>query len=153
MRNIGVGIFCLLFAIAALGLMSQFPDEAASHKDPAAYPEIIVYLIALIGVILLVQGIISVVKNMDKRSADSRRMVLPVAILGIMIMYVLLMHIFGFILSSLLFLFFVFLSFGGTKRQGAVFAPILTLAEYVVFVWVLHVRLPEPLFGLIYRIF
>jgi putative tricarboxylic transport membrane protein len=149
MKNIVLGLFFLLFVIIFFMATMQLPSAEASHKDPAVYPSLLLFLIAVVGVILIVQGVFSYKRDGKKKIFDYGKMKLPFILMALTLVYVIVMQFIGFLISTFSYLFLVFMAFGGKKRPGLWFSSILTCIEYGLFAWILRVRLPEPLFNLL----
>ncbi|WP_319415563.1 tripartite tricarboxylate transporter TctB family protein [Marispirochaeta aestuarii] len=149
MKNIILGLVCLLFVLVFFTATLQLPSSEASHKDPAVYPSLLLFLIALVGVILIVQGFLSYRRDGRKKIFDYGQIKLPLILMILTLVYVMVMQFLGFLISTFIYLFLVFMTFGGEKKAGFWFSSILTCIEYGLFAWILRVRLPEPLFSLL----
>ena len=145
MKDVIVGISCLLFSTWVYVLTMNFPQTERVYKNPASYPRVLSFLLLLFGIILGIKGVKQLrTTGLEKgRSGENFRRPLTITIL--LIGYFTLLYFFGFLVATFIFLILVYHIFGGSLKTGLVFSACLTLGEYVVFGVLLKVPLPQAL--------
>ncbi|WP_170977340.1 tripartite tricarboxylate transporter TctB family protein [Halorussus salinisoli] len=120
----------------------DFPSGFGDSPGAAFFPRLIVSIITLLAGVLFVWSVVSSeTRTYDVSATDVRRFAVPVTLL---VMYVALMPILGFVIDTVAFLVVLTL-YSGVKsywRSGAL-AVGLSLALHYVFGEFLHIPLPE----------
>lgn len=120
----------------------DFPSGFGDSPGAAFFPRLIASTIALLAGVLFVRSVASGdTRTYDVSTTDARRFAVPIALL---VAYVALLPIFGFVLDTVAFLV-VMMRYSGVEsylRSGAL-AVGLGLALYYVFGEFLHIPFPE----------
>lgn len=146
MKDVIVGILCLLFSTWVYVLTMDFPQTERVYKNPASYPRVLIFLLLLFGIILGIKGIKQLRTTGLEKGGLGKNFRRPLTITVLLIGYFTLLYLFGFLVATFIFLILVYHIFGGSLKTGLVFSALLTLGEYVVFGVLLKVPLPQALF-------
>jgi len=151
-------LICLLLAgsLAVLNLMRGW--EAADYTmgyGPSFYPKILIAVLFILLVILfLTEGLpkkrpesqtapgVSGAAPTDERVFDRQRLKFPAMFAGMLILYILLWNVVGFIMDTILFSFCGMISLKGKPWISAVISVCFALVIYFVFSKLLYVNLP-----------
>lgn len=120
----------------------DFPSGFGSSPGAAFFPRLIASVVALLAGVLFVRSVASSdARSYDVSTADVRRFAVPVALL---VAYVALMPILGFVLDTVIFLV-ALTRYSGVEsyRESVSLAVGLGLVLHYVFGEFLHIPLPE----------
>lgn len=144
MKNIILATLCTAIGAAFYMATLSFPTPAEEYRSPSVYPR------AVIGVIVVLSVVLVAVEFLRKRKASAGdsgatgSLKLPLELLALMGVYYVLMQIVGFCTATFAFLLFTFIILGGKFRPGILFSAGMTAGQYVLFVILLEVRMPDP---------
>jgi len=142
MKNYIVGISGLGLSLYVY-LASKTFERVGSGlaENPAYYPRILAFLLALLSVILLVDTLRKRVKVTCSVNVELLKNL--GLFLAFLLMYILLLKPIGFILTTIAFIFCMTWFLGGTKKQAFIASIPMSLIVYVVFSFILKVPLPK----------
>lgn len=141
MKDIMTGVICIVFSLISWGLATKFPHSPKIYNSPAIYPQSLAILLSILAAILIFSGIRQK-KLALPNSQLSNDLAKPLLISATLIGYLILLLSVKFVLATFIFLLLVFRLFGGSWKEGLVFAVLLTIGEYLVFGSLLKVPLP-----------
>jgi hypothetical protein len=148
-KNLIVAAVSTALAVAAWVLTLSFPSPAEAYRSPSIYPRVIVATILVLCAILAAGAFfrrrVSAAGAGEPETAAPRSLRLPLLLIAVMVAYHLLLQLVGFSAATFAFLLATFVIFGGKLRPGLVFAAGMTAGQYLVFVYLLNVRAPDPL--------
>jgi len=131
-------LMAAILAIFGWGLVAPFAYEPVG---PRAFPMITALVIAICGVILLVQG-------GGRAEPVNRKSLLGLILLCItLLIYATVFERLGYVLSTLLMSAVVALIFGAKPHQAVLSAVVLSVGSYLLFDHGLDVVLPTGLLG------
>jgi putative tricarboxylic transport membrane protein len=138
---ISIAIGCII-----IFLSKDFPKEVSSAPGPGFYPKIISYILIGLGIILLIQTLFTQKKKEMVVLFKSQEAKFVYKIVGITILYLIMLTIIGFTISTLLFLFVTFYVMGLKSYKLLIIIPIVTTtALLLLFKGVFHIPLPDDI--------
>jgi len=144
MANILSGIFFLVIGIMAIVLASAFPSSASYELMPGFYPAILAVILIGMSLALLVTGIINVKKTQPSFTiaAETKK---GLAVLGILLAYVVIVNVLGYMVSTFAMLAGMSFFLGGSKKQSLILAVLMLAFLCLVFKVGFNVSLPTGL--------
>ncbi|PSL42770.1 tripartite tricarboxylate transporter TctB family protein [Salsuginibacillus halophilus] len=155
MGEIVIGVFIIILAILIYTNSGDFPQLEEPVLDAGSYPRLIAVILAILAVILIIRKGMELYKSQAERSGMGIRAYtayvlkeykLVFLILAMFAVYVGLIDIIGFIVTTIAFIIAAGLTVGPTTKRNAVVmsivAVVLTLGMYFFFETALHVRFP-----------
>jgi len=142
-RDRFVGIIGVLLGAAIAYMTYRLPDSTmAGDIGPKVFPFVSAALLLVCGAILLIRK-----PSAHKAWLQGKQQWLRfLAIILVILAYVVLLVLFGYIFATLVFVTALFMMFGqseGAKLwQGLTYAGIVTLSTYLLFNKVLSLRMP-----------
>ena len=142
MKNYIVGISGL-----GLSLYVYFGSKAFERvgsglsQDPAYYPRILAFILALLSISLIIDSLRKRAKLSIKVNTELLKNL--GLFLALLLIYILLLNPIGFIIATAAFAFSMIWFLGGTKKQAIVTSIPMSLIVYIVFSFVLKVPLPK----------
>lgn len=146
-----VGLVCLAVAAAVLLITPGFPEgqEGVHLTGPAFFPNIMAYLLILLGTAQILAGIRKArVGNGEPKFPASRTSALRLA--GFFVLtagFVALFNPLGFFPTTLVFLFLLMLLFGMPAAKSALFSALYTVVIYLLFGQLFTIGLPAGILG------
>ncbi|MEC5423383.1 tripartite tricarboxylate transporter TctB family protein [Virgibacillus sp. C22-A2] len=156
MGEILIGILLIIFSALIYFNSGDFPQLNETHLDPGSYPKLIALLLILLSLILIIKKTVRLLKS-NTISFDSgfkdfmkkqwKEYHLVVYTLVILALYILLMNVLGFIISSIAFIIAAGLLIGPRKKKDvmviSLISFVITFGVYLFFENVLYVRFPN----------
>ncbi|MUK87605.1 hypothetical protein GMD78_04220 [Ornithinibacillus sp. L9] len=156
MGEIVIGILLILLSAIIYFNSGNFQQLNETHLDPGSYPKLIASLLALFATILLIKKTIELVREKSLGFEGGMKKYLltqwneykfVVLILLTLGLYILLMNVIGFMVSSIAFIIITGLIIGPRKKKNimliSLISLIVTLGMYYFFENVLYVRFPD----------
>jgi putative tricarboxylic transport membrane protein len=141
---------CVIVLVGAMAIWGalRLPIGRLGSPEPGFVPLVEGILLGLTGFVLIFQASTrSVSKGITWPAADARRMILHLS--GVMFVYLLLMPLAGFVLSTFLFLTIAIKAWRRYSTPAAVlYAAAITLVIYLTFNAALNMPLPQGPYGL-----
>ncbi len=138
----------LVFCGAVFALTSTYPTgKAVAGFGPAMFPRLLVSIIVICLVMLAIvtKTVIPKDATIELNTSQLKR---PLAVLGLMIAYTLLLQPLGFIIVNFLFLIVSLKLLGSSWKTSLVLSVIVNVVLYVSFKIILQVQVPMGiLFG------
>lgn len=144
MKNVILATFCTAFAVVSYFATLSFPSPAEEYRSPSVYPRSVIVGIVILCVVLVASELLRRRKPEPAAAEAASSARLPVRLLVIMAAYYALMQVVGFCTATFAFLLVTFLVLGGRPRVGVLFSATMTAGQYVLFVVLLEVRMPDP---------
>ncbi len=145
-REHAVGLVCLSLAAAVLLITPGFPEGQAGVNltGPAFFPNILAYLLILLGAAQLVAGFRKTrAATRETKDASSRTAALRMAKFFVLVAgFVVLFDPLGFFPTTLAFLFLLMMLFGMTAGRSALFSALYTVVIYMLFGQLFTIGLP-----------
>lgn len=141
-QNMICGISILILGGFFYALTFDFPQLNAKDPGPAFMPRIYCGLLILFGLIVFIQGIL----DKSKKEEKEKTFRYAIASMGIVLLYIIVMPIIGFNISTLFLVFFLLLFSKVRSKIILISVPIGTvLFIFIVFVKLLKVSIPTGL--------
>jgi|GEM_PF-7044093 len=143
-KDIIVGSLILVFGIFVMFMIpSQIEDAQSVAVGPRAFPYFCGILLILCSIVLLIQGIRQ--GNSEERNEeklDKGNILFALAFYLTVVLYAVLMHHLGFLMTSFVFLPTLMIMLGVRKKVFYILLIPIILIVYYVFQIYLHVQLP-----------
>lgn len=138
------GLLCIVFGAAVLIHIQNFPAMPGQKYGPAMFPGLIASGFVICGLLLLARGVKAKRALLEWMEwTRSRTHVLRFfALFAAMIFYIVASEPLGFLLTSALVLFGLFMLFGVRMGLAAVIALVATLTIHFLFYKIMRVPLP-----------
>lgn len=149
MKNILLAIFCTAFGLVYYVQTLSFPSPAEEYRSPSVYPRVVIGIIVLLCLALVVGDFLRKRKPRSAAAEATASVKLPLGLLALMAAYYVAMQVVGFCMATFAFLLVTFLVLGGRVRPGILFSAAMTAGQYVLFVALLEVRMPDPIVAFI----
>ena len=159
MGEIVIGIFLILLSVLIYFNSGDFPQLNETHLDPGSYPKLIAALLFLLSLILIIKQTVTLVKAKEfgfkdgfknfmlKQWHEYKLVIYMLVVLGL---YIFLLNILGFIVSTIIFIIAAGLLIGPIKKKNVITISIvsfvMTFGVYFFFENVLYVRFPNGIF-------
>ncbi|MHB0869579.1 MAG: tripartite tricarboxylate transporter TctB family protein [Chloroflexota bacterium] len=139
-RDQALGVISLAIAAAVWLGTADYPVQADISRGlgPAFFPRLLAALIALLGLVIIIRAL----RASRSSAGPLLPNAMPVALLGVMGAYGVLLVPVGFAIATPLFLLAGATLLGVRLRKGVIFSLGLTAATYLVFKVMLAVPLP-----------
>lgn len=159
MGEIVIGILLIILSVVIYTQAGVFPPTNEAQLNAGSFPSAIAILLALLSLIL----IISNSRKLIRRKAELKEMDTKTYLKGLypeykyvlftlasLFVYILLMQVIGFIITTILFIIITGYVLGPKTKKDiviiSVISLVVTLSTYTFFENVLHVRFPSGLF-------
>lgn len=141
-RDISTGFILIAFAIFGYITANNFSDPSVSYGSDF-FPKLILILLAILSLVLCVKGILNI-KNDKSNSSFDKRVFFRIALfMTLLIVYINLFLVTGFIVSSIVFLIIAQYLFGLRKWLKLVLVSvIMPLILYYLFTVLFNIPLP-----------
>ena len=150
--NILISVVFIFFSIFILMESSNFQQTMISDNfvGAAFFPRVMAFIMIFLAIVLLVTSILDKNKrNKNIKEIFNKDMLMPITGIGIIFVYILLMDILGFIISTICLNFALLICFKVKNRLTLFTVPIFTsIIIYFVFKEMLIVPLPKGIFSL-----
>jgi putative tricarboxylic transport membrane protein len=161
-RDIGIGLFFLLFALCyfigtfSIESYNPFGDNSLSSK---AIPQLLAAIMGILGLFVLIPAVTKACNKKNKgnnndgtSSTDKLTIIKIFTAVILLVLYISLFDKFGFILSSLLYLFFMIVMLLPDKKTKyivftLVFSTGVSVLIYMIFNKCLGLILPSGVLG------
>ncbi|MYL49288.1 tripartite tricarboxylate transporter TctB family protein [Halobacillus litoralis] len=142
--NQKVSIFLILFAAGYLYLSYNLKEYPYVPVDSDFVPKILGYLLIILAIFLFFDKSSETEEEKDKRQVPKKEMLVLLAVGGMIFLYIFLLEIIGFVLSSMLFIFACSWFLGYRKLVTTILVAVLfPLIMYLSFNYLLQIRLPQ----------
>ncbi|RDY71623.1 tripartite tricarboxylate transporter TctB family protein [Halobacillus trueperi] len=144
--NQKVSIFLILFAAGYLYLSYNLKEYPYVPVDSDFVPKILGYLLIILAIFLFFDKSSETKEEKEKRQVPKKEMLVLLAVGGMIFLYIFLLEIIGFVLSSMLFIFACSWFLGYRKLVTTILVAVLfPLIMYLSFNYLLQIRLPQGL--------
>ncbi|REJ10289.1 tripartite tricarboxylate transporter TctB family protein [Halobacillus trueperi] len=142
--NQKVSIFLILFAAGYLYLSYNLKEYPYVPVDSDFVPKILGYLLIILAIFLFFDKSSETEQEKEKRQVPKKEMLVLLAVGGMIFLYIFLLEIIGFVLSSMLFIFVCSWFLGYRKLVTTILVAVLfPLIMYLSFNYLLQIRLPQ----------
>ncbi|MBX0357749.1 tripartite tricarboxylate transporter TctB family protein [Halobacillus sp. Nhm2S1] len=142
--NQKVSIFLILFAAGYLYLTYNLKEYPYVPVDSDFVPKILGYLLIILAVFLFFDKSSETEEEKEKRQVPKKEMLVLLAVGGMIFLYIFLLEIIGFVLSSMLFIIACSWFLGYRKLVTTFLVAVLfPLIMYLSFNYLLQIRLPQ----------
>ncbi|MBN9655070.1 tripartite tricarboxylate transporter TctB family protein [Halobacillus sp. GSS1] len=142
--NQKVSIFLILFAAGYLYLTYNLKEYPYVPVDSDFVPKILGYLLIILAVFLFFDKSSETEEEKEKRQVPKKEMLVLLAVGGMIFLYIFLLELLGFVLSSMLFIFACSWFLGYRKLVTTILVAVLfPLIMYLSFNYLLQIRLPQ----------
>ncbi|MGR9048707.1 tripartite tricarboxylate transporter TctB family protein [Halobacillus faecis] len=142
--NQKVSIFLILFAAGYLYLTYNLKEYPYVPVDSDFVPKILGYLLIILAVFLFFDKSSETEEEKEKRQVPKKEMLFLLAVGGMIFLYIFLLEIIGFVLSSMLFIIACSWFLGYRKLVTTILVAVLfPLIMYLSFNYLLQIRLPQ----------
>lgn len=144
--DIGVGIGLCILSVVIFLYAKQYTGSGVNRYGPDFFPQALSVILFLTSGALIVQALRGhALKGLE--TTNKQGLVRAGATLGIAILYLLIMQVLGFYISTGLFLYVVMLYLGQKNQRISVFTSIFVASSvYSIFRFFLKIPLPEGVF-------
>mgnify|MGYP000852030569 CR=1 FL=1 len=150
-KTIGLGFFSIALGIAILIMSNDIRDFAAVGVGAKFFPRIAAVGFMILGSLLVYQNRTLLFVRTHSESNVKGAFLPPVLTLAILILYLALIPILGYIIASSLYIFgqILILNRGNKQRylRYAIISAISAVATYLLFVKVFSVMIPAGILG------
>ncbi|WP_187254529.1 tripartite tricarboxylate transporter TctB family protein [Alkalicoccus halolimnae] len=159
MGELIVACLLLLVSIVIFIQSGDFTHLNESQLGPGTYPQLISVLLASLSLILIISQSRKLLKEKSEMSMENVKAgfgsfyteyKLVLHIIGLLALYIILIDITGFIITTILFVIAAGMLIGPKKKKNlitlSIVSVILTFSTYLFFENVLYVRFPGGLF-------
>jgi len=142
----------MVFICLAIPFLISIPYQTVADPlgviSPATFPRIALLTLIFLCLVLVAQEVASFrVSEVPRKPQERGNPIKVIISLLILLLYVALIYLFGYIISTAVTLFLFVLYLGGTNyKTVSIFSIILTLFLYFFFYKALKVPLPESVF-------
>ncbi|WP_394218311.1 tripartite tricarboxylate transporter TctB family protein [Halobacillus trueperi] len=144
--NQKVSIFLILFAAGYLYLSYNLKEYPYVPVDSDFVPKILGYLLIILAIFLFFDKSSETEEEKEKRQVPKKEMLVLLAVGGMIFLYIFLLEIIGFVLSSMLFIVACSWFLGYRKLVTTILVAVLfPLIMYLSFNYLLQIRLPQGL--------
>ncbi|WP_406944850.1 tripartite tricarboxylate transporter TctB family protein [Halobacillus sp. SY10] len=144
--NQKVSIFLILFAAGYLYLSYNLKEYPYVPVDSDFVPKILGFLLIILAIFLFFDKSSETKEEKEKRQVPKKEMLVLLAVGGMIFLYIFLLEIIGFVLSSMLFIFACSWFLGYRKLVTTILVAVLfPLIMYLSFNYLLQIRLPQGL--------
>ncbi|SDO14259.1 tripartite tricarboxylate transporter TctB family protein [Halobacillus aidingensis] len=144
--NQKVSIFLILFAAGYLYLSYNLKEYPYVPVDSDFVPKILGFLLIILAIFLFFDKSSETEEEKEKRQVPKKEMLVLLAVGGMIFLYIFLLEIIGFVLSSMLFIFACSWFLGYRKLVTTILVAVLfPLIMYLSFNYLLQIRLPQGL--------
>jgi putative tricarboxylic transport membrane protein len=159
MGEIIIGILLIILSVVIYTQAGVFPPTSEAQLNAGSFPSAIALLLALLSLILIISNLIKLIRKKSELKKMDRKTYLKslypeykyvLFTLASLFVYILLMQVIGFIITTILFIVITGIVLGPKTKKDiviiSVIALVVTLTTYTFFENVLHVRFPSGLF-------
>lgn len=142
--NRKIGLVLFIVASSYLLVSYQIPSYPYVPVDADLVPKSLGYLLAVLSIILFFSRKIETEEEKKKRTLPKKEIFMLFAVFTMIIIYIALMEIIGFLIMTVLFIFFCswFLGYKNVKVNILV-SILFPLSIYYLFTYVLLISLPQ----------
>ncbi|MFD1037301.1 tripartite tricarboxylate transporter TctB family protein [Virgibacillus byunsanensis] len=156
MGEILIGILLIFFSALIYFNSGDFPQLNETHLDPGSYPKLIALLLILLSLVMIIKKTVQLLQSKtisfdtgmkDFVKKQWKEYHLVVYTLVILALYIFLLNVLGFIISSIAFIIAAGLLIGPRKKKDvmviSLISFVITFGVYLFFENVLYVRFPN----------
>ncbi|ELK48622.1 tripartite tricarboxylate transporter TctB family protein [Halobacillus sp. ACCC02827] len=144
--NQKLSIFLILFASGYLYLSYNLKEYPYVPVDSDLVPKVLGYLLIVLAIFLFFDRSSETEEAKKQREVPKKEILFLLAVGGMIFVYIFLLEILGFVITSTLFIFFCSLFLGYRKYKTNVLVAVLfPLVMYLSFNYLLQIRLPQGL--------
>lgn len=143
-RDISTGFTLILFSIAGYLVANEFGGgEKLGSFGPSFFPKLVLILLAILSISLLIKGIVSLKTDKTKIKFNARKVIRVIIYIILLIIYINLFFITGFIISTIFFLIIGQYLFGTRNWFKIIGISIITpIILYYFFTVLFNIPLP-----------
>ncbi|WP_091773835.1 tripartite tricarboxylate transporter TctB family protein [Piscibacillus halophilus] len=161
MGEIIMGLLLILLSLLIYTHSDDLPSMNESQLDAGSFPQIIAILLGILSLLLVLTKTIKLIKERQAQDESPKSIKkalidlyqehkLVLLILSVLFIYIVLVQVIGFIISSIAFMIVTALIIGPKTKKDIILissiAVILTVGLYMFFQEILKVRFPTGLF-------
>ncbi len=144
-------VFGAIFAALGIFIFTQtlfYPSLEKGHPGPGLFPNLLAVLFIIFGGILILKARKPPAPGEEEPVPSARRKVSNAfLVLGVVVVYVAVVDLLGFLVTSAILLFILMKKLGAPAVRSAVASVCITLFINVMFLKILRVPLPPGIFG------
>jgi putative tricarboxylic transport membrane protein len=144
-------VFGIIFVVLGIFIFTQtffYPSLEKGHPGPGLFPNLLAILFIVFGGVLILKARKPSDTGEEEVSPPARGKVTNAFfVLGIIIVYVAVVDIMGFLLTSAVLLFALMLKLGAPAKRSAIASVSITLFINIMFLKILRVPLPPGILG------
>lgn len=142
--NQKLSIFLIVLSVGYLYLSYNLKEYPYVPVDSDFLPKVLGYFLIILAIFLFFDKSSETEEEKEKRTVPKKDILVLLAVGGMIFLYIFLLELIGFVLSSMLFIFLCswFLGYRKFKTNGLV-AVIFPLVMYLSFNYLLQIRLPQ----------
>jgi len=146
-----VGLICIAISIAVLCITPSFPKGQASVNitGPAFFPNVLAVAFIILGINQIITAFRSarktqkaVISDNQKDAQRSKKIVMSVEFVALMIGFIAFFNILGFFISTTIFLFLLMVFLGLKWWKSLLYSAIYTAVIYLLFGVLFTIGLP-----------
>ncbi|MGP4061135.1 tripartite tricarboxylate transporter TctB family protein [Halobacillus sp. H74] len=142
--NQKISIVLILLSAGYLYMSYNLKEYSYVPVDSDFLPKVLGYLLIVLAVFLFFDKSSETEEEKEKRQVPRSEILVLLAVGGMIFLYIFLLEIIGFVLSSVLFVFCCSLFLGYRKHKiNAMVAVIFPLVMYLSFNYLLQISLPQ----------
>ena len=142
--NQKISIVLILLSAGYLYMSYNLNEYPYVPVDSDFLPKVLGYLLIVLAVFLFFDKSSETEEEKEKRQVPKKEILVLLAVGGMIFLYIFLLEIIGFVLTSVMFIFFCSLFLGYRKHKiNAMVAVIFPLVMYLSFNYLLQIRLPQ----------
>lgn len=147
--NQRIGLLLFLIAAVYLFLSYQLPNYPYAPVDADVIPKGLGFLMILLSILLFFSRAVETEAEKAKRNIPKKELLVLLAVFGMIFVYILLFEIIGFIIMTMIFIFFSswFLGYRAFKTNIIV-SILFPIVMYTIFVYALGITLPRGIIPL-----
>ncbi|MBM7840943.1 putative tricarboxylic transport membrane protein [Alkalihalobacillus xiaoxiensis] len=144
MGTIIAALFTIILGLFVVWQSKDYPAQVASAPGPGIYPTVLGSILILLGILLIVQTIISKKREAISIAFSSKQAIFVYKIMGICILYCIALPYIGFIISSFMFVGITGYLLGQRNWLGLIITPLLVVVSiFFIFGSLFNIPLPN----------
>ena len=143
-------IFGCIFIALGIFIFTQtffYPSLEKGHPGPGLFPNLLAVLFIIFGGTLILNARKPSLAEEEAIPPPHRKVANAFFVLGIIVVYVAVVDVLGFLLTSAILLFILMKKLGAPAIRSAIASICITLFINVMFLKILRVPLPPGIFG------
>ncbi|MCP8616177.1 tripartite tricarboxylate transporter TctB family protein [Salirhabdus salicampi] len=147
--NRKLGLFVISFAAVYLILSYQLPSYAYTLIDADVVPKFLGWLLVFLGILLFISKDHETAEQKAQRNIPKKEVAVLLAVVAFIFLYIFLLEIIGFVITTVLFLFFCSRFLGYQNMKANILVSVLfPITIYTLFTYLLQISLPQGILPL-----